>query len=167
MGCNAEHMAPTVFERQAQEAAQLYMYVLESLGKDVPLGVKQDASYRYGRPNEKTIVALCSEVRGMTDDQLNRIVYDGRKSEARRLATWWEEHQAEDARRERIEAKEALIESRQLVTIVWDSNGKMVSATASDELSPDPKLIEMAKDIGGCVQTTGGFQVNASHVIVP
>lgn len=46
---------------------------------------------------------LCEALRGMSDDQLDRWVYDGRRAISRELAGWWEEHQDEDSRRVRDE----------------------------------------------------------------
>ena len=53
----------------------------------------------------------------MPDDDVNRIVYDARNPQSRKLADWWEKHQEADRKREseeeeaiaRQEAYEAVI----------------------------------------------------------
>lgn len=41
--------------------------------------------------------ALCALIKGMTEEELNKFVYDGRSPTARRLANWWDDHQEKDA----------------------------------------------------------------------
>lgn len=50
---------------------------------------------------------MCSAIRALTDEQMNRIVYDGRNPKARSLADWWEKHLEADRIREEQERKEA------------------------------------------------------------
>ena len=50
---------------------------------------------------------LCKTIRGMNENQLNTIVYNGRDKTSRDLANWWEEHEAADRAREAQERKEA------------------------------------------------------------
>lgn len=104
MPCNSDHMEPTTRERQYREAAQLLIYVYRSLGlTPIHPQLRADAASIYGgNHGEKNMGTLCGLLKNMTEVQLAKIVYDGRNPEARRLADWWDEHKAEDAKREQI-----------------------------------------------------------------
>ena len=98
MPCNSNHMEPTARERQHSKAATLLVYALKAMDKPVHASLLRDAIDIYGGQNgEASMAALCTLLRSMTDEQRNRIVYDGRNPMARRLADWWDKHQAEDA----------------------------------------------------------------------
>lgn len=110
MPCNTDHMEPTVKERQQQDAAKVLFYVKTALGRTVPGELRAAAEDVYGRGihPDNVVRMLCECFRSMTDAEMNRIVYDGRNREARRAADWWEEHQAEDAKRMVAERKAAM-----------------------------------------------------------
>lgn len=42
---------------------------------------------------------LCEKIRGINEDELNQIVYNGRDKDSRRLADWWDEHNKFDRAR--------------------------------------------------------------------
>lgn len=106
MPCNSEYMEPSVAERQCRDAAQLLIYVLTELGKNVPKYLREDAEDIYGgHSGDKYMKRLCKELSEMEELQIDRIVYNARSSESRRLADWWEEHQRQDKIREMIETK--------------------------------------------------------------
>ena len=71
------------------------------MGKDIPKEYKEAAESYY--PNTKLlnemVVDLCSTIRQMTDEQRDKIIYDGRNSDARKLADWWDEHKKADEAR--------------------------------------------------------------------
>ncbi|AMO44240.1 hypothetical protein DSS3P8_182 [Roseobacter phage DSS3P8] len=113
MPCNTEHMEPTVRERQKKEAATLLVFALNGLGKPVRKSLQSAASSLYGNgvDGDEVVAELCATIRVMTPKQRDAIVYNGRVKMSRRLADWWEEHQAEDIKREALERK-ALLKKR-------------------------------------------------------
>lgn len=40
---------------------------------------------------------LCSLIKGLTEEQLEKYVYNARDWDSRRLADWWETHQLKDS----------------------------------------------------------------------
>lgn len=105
MPCRSDYMEPSVQERQQQQAAQLLVFVRNKLGKKIDKGLKEAADYPGASPKGDILMeSLCSEIRAMSEGELDRIVYNGRDPVSRRLADWWDEHQAEDAKRREIEA---------------------------------------------------------------
>ncbi|WNL50769.1 hypothetical protein RPALISO_182 [Ruegeria phage RpAliso] len=102
MPCNSDHMEPTVKERQHKLSAELLVFVYEKLGKPVSAFLRQDAKNTYG--GGPHMASLCTAIRDMSEDELNRIVYNGRDPMSRRLADWWEEHQREDLKAREAEA---------------------------------------------------------------
>lgn len=109
MPCNSDCMKPTTRERQRKEAAQLLLYVLESLDvSPVSSELIHSAKDVYGGSNkigDKWVVQLCDQIHAMTDEQVNKIVYNGRDPMSRRLADWWDEHQEQDRIRKEAEAQ--------------------------------------------------------------
>jgi len=100
-------MKPTVKERQQQQAAKNLVYIYGALGQTVPADVAHASADIYGGTDgEENMKTLCIILRLMTDEQRNRIVYDGRTPDARRLADWWDEHKAEDDKALALAAKE-------------------------------------------------------------
>lgn len=102
-------MEPSRHEKESRLAAQLLIYALPLAGGGVPQWVIPVAQDLYGDPhrlNELTVM-LCSLCRGLSEDDKNRIIYDGRNSDARKLADWWDEHQEADRIREQKERSAA------------------------------------------------------------
>ena len=101
MPCNSDYMEPNAIEKNTKQTAQNLVYVYKSLGKDIPKAYKEAAESYY--PNTKLlnemVVHLCSILRQMPHDEMDKIVYDGRNSNARKLADWWDEHKKADEAR--------------------------------------------------------------------
>lgn len=109
MPCNCDYMEPNAAEKNTKQTAQNLIYVYKSLGKDIPSAYKDAAETYY--PNihllNEIVIDLCSTIRQMTDEQRDKIIYDGRNSDARKLADWWEKHQkADEARIKKEKLKE-------------------------------------------------------------
>jgi hypothetical protein len=104
MPCRSDHMETTVRERQRQDAAKHLVYILGKMNQPVPANVASAAVDKYGT-DDMPMRTLCIFMGEMSEEQLNRIVYDGRSAEARALADWWEEHQREDEIARKAEAK--------------------------------------------------------------
>lgn len=113
MPCKSDYMAPTGYELKIVATAKLLKYVAESLGRDVHPDVEylsQDCNYScVTRVKGDAIVeSLCTVMRGLNADTIDRVVYQTRSRDARALADWWEEHQAADRKREAKENKDKL-----------------------------------------------------------
>ena len=48
---------------------------------------------------------LCDKIRNFTEEQQDYYLYDGKDSNARQLAEWWDKHQKEDKRRSKNEVE--------------------------------------------------------------
>ncbi len=58
---------------------------------------------------------LCELLHGLSEEDMARIVYDGRRKESRDLANWWEQHQEVDRQREAMEARAVEKERREAI----------------------------------------------------
>lgn len=102
MACNSDHQRPSQRELESVRVCSLIVFVLGHYGRDVPVSIRRRADSCYGDMqylDEDTarLCALCAKV----DDSF---IYNGRDANARRLATWWDDHQAADRKREQQEA---------------------------------------------------------------
>lgn len=72
--------------------------------------IKTAKDARYGNVSEvdNWTALLCKTIRSMSDAEKDAIVYNGKKTEARALADWWERHQAWDKKRKAQERKEKI-----------------------------------------------------------
>jgi glucuronate isomerase len=122
MPCNSDYMNPTGKEVAIKRTATLLVYALTALGQKVPTDIKRRADNLYGadsatynsdrtdkaRPtrNDDSVVALlCKTVKGMSDDERERVIYNAHDATARDLASWVEEHERAD--RERLARENA------------------------------------------------------------
>lgn len=105
MPCRSDYMEPTNKEKRLQETAQLLMYVRSN----TKTGVKISNALRSAAGNlyctKDYVPELCGVIRGLSEEDKDRIMYDGRNPTARKLADWWDEH--EEADRVRREAEKA------------------------------------------------------------
>ena len=112
MPCDSSHMAPTEHEEESIRVAKLIVLAFGYLNKDVPEWISKAAANCYGdtkRIHQLTAM-LCATCKSLHDD----ILYNGHDREARKLATWWDDHKEADRIREvrekeKIEAKQAKI----------------------------------------------------------
>lgn len=104
MACNSEHLRQTNKEIELQKAAQLYLFVRDCLGIPVPPELEQAANTLYC--TDDYTESLCSTLQGFNEEQMQRIVYDGRNKQSRELADWWEAHLQADQKR--LQSEEAL-----------------------------------------------------------
>lgn len=103
MPCRSDYMEPNEREKESQRVAMLLIYTVEKLGSGKVSGkLVKTATDPYGNVVrlDRDTAELCSLIRSMNPEQLNRIVYDGRDANARKLADWWEHHEEADKLRE-------------------------------------------------------------------
>ena len=76
MPCRSDYLEPNFREAQLQRTAQLYIYVLNKLGYvSTDPGVEEASNSIYGRGTD-CVPLLCEELKGLTESQLNEIVYN-------------------------------------------------------------------------------------------
>lgn len=105
MPCNSDYLAPTTLEVETQRAAKLLVYLRARLGKKVEPWMEDEAD-KYYADDKRIWPALCADLSSLTPEQTEEIVYDAHSEMARDLASWWERHQREDAKRTAAEDKE-------------------------------------------------------------
>jgi hypothetical protein len=115
MPCNSDYLSDTPAETATRRVAGHLAYLKLSLGQEVSAQIKRDISFK-DYPNtdhlNEYVVELCTILGGLTEDQLNHIVYDGKNPKARDLANWWDYHKQADA--ERIAKEEAEARRKEL-----------------------------------------------------
>lgn len=109
MPCRSDYLEPTRKEELLQETATLYAYALDELGMEVPNSVLQATTDIYCSVD--FVRDLCNLINDMTEDEVNRVVYNARSITSRRLADWWEKHQEADQQRLAEEAVESAIQA--------------------------------------------------------
>lgn len=127
MPCRSEYMEPNKREEESRLVARLLVYVMRAQGVTPLAQYVHIADNYYGdqdRVDELT-AELCRMVRGMSDDDASRIVYNGRSKAARRLADWWERHEQADRVRMEKEKK--------------DSERKRIRERALAKLTPEER----------------------------
>lgn len=111
MPCTYDGPEATHFDHAIYRAAPLLVYVREAMNQPIVYWVRQYThKLLYSGTQEIAdgiTSMLCEACRNMTEDQKQKIIYDGRNPNARKLADWWEEHQEADRKREAKEAKAA------------------------------------------------------------
>jgi hypothetical protein len=92
-------------EAYRQTTAKLYLYAATSAKEAIPDELVGDSKDYYCKRDYTQY--LCGLIKGMTEIELNSIVYNARSKQSRELADWWEEHESGETRREQedIEAE--------------------------------------------------------------
>ena len=102
MPCNSDYMDPNQSERNSKEVAEHLMYI-QSLQPYIilPKYISEAANNFYGNSDKlnEMVVLLCSIISRFDNEELNRIVYNGKDPKSRKLANWWDIHEKEDAKR--------------------------------------------------------------------
>lgn len=99
MPCRSDYMEPTKKEALLQETARLLIYVRMNTNSGVKVTDKLKNAARDSYCRHDYVSELCAAIHALTEEEMDRIVYDGRNSEARKLADWWDKHQEADRRR--------------------------------------------------------------------
>lgn len=113
MPCDSSYLEPNSREKAHQEAAILYLHLLGELRLPVPDWVAEEAENIYAG-DARLFPDLCATLTGLGAKGREDVIYgDAHNPMARRLADWWEEHEAADmARREREESEAAVEAAR-------------------------------------------------------
>ena len=106
MPCRSDYMEPTHSEREQRKACKNLMWLTKKLGRDVPEGLEDATKHIYGRwQGHDAIIELCGLIREIGEDRLEKIVTNHIRSvRATSIMQFWNEHKAEDRRREKREA---------------------------------------------------------------
>jgi hypothetical protein len=111
MPCRSDYMEQTNSEKRFQETAKLLVWAWSKyFDHQIPERYRA-AAENYYAGNVGQVEELCKllrEAKTRTPRVFNDVlVYNARDPNSRKLATWWEEHEAEDQKRERAEAQAA------------------------------------------------------------
>lgn len=111
MPCTSNYQDPTHEETNRIEIANHLIYAQECIGHVPSPKLREIANHVYGEGDfttDELTQQLCKLLGMFSETQLNKIVYDGKKAKARKLADWWEKHQEADRKREEEEAEQTL-----------------------------------------------------------
>lgn len=109
MPCNSDYMGETRLEYNLKHTAQLYMYLMFATNRGV------DPDIAWAAKGNKPLIQdskghldhitalLCEELKQLSPEDSERVVYDGHSKHARALADWWEKHQEADEERAKSE----------------------------------------------------------------
>ena len=101
MPCQSDYLAQSGQELESIRVCELILYIFACYGKDCPKWINETACNYYGnvsRLDEATTI-LCALCREMSEQEKTKFMYDGRNECARKLASWFERHEAWDNRR--------------------------------------------------------------------
>jgi hypothetical protein len=116
MPCTSNYPDPTSRNRLLQSTAARLVYVNTALKRIVTPKMREAAKNVYCTSDYvETLCTLLTHLQKNDEPLFDKIVYDARSADARKLATWWEKHQRADAERIKREAadnaREVLIRS--------------------------------------------------------
>lgn len=97
MPCNSEYMRQNDYEKRLQETAQLLVFAMRKLGQSPTPVMTETADNDYARYDFTP--DLCKLINGLSEFEVDQIIYNGRDPMSRRLADWWERHQKADKER--------------------------------------------------------------------
>lgn len=100
MPCKSDYMNPTTKEKELKETAQLLIYVNNQCGISSPKELVIASQNDYC--SDDYVPELCRMLKSMSEEGIERIVYNARDPQSRRLADWWEKHKAADEAREKL-----------------------------------------------------------------
>ena len=128
MPCRSDYMEQTGIEKRFQETCQLLIYVKEQLGLEVSDKLRESADTMYCKDDR--VAELCDVITKLDAGDREELIYGNPKDKtARKLADWWEEHEAADRARREKEAKEA--RKKKLKKSAWK---KLKKALTEEEI---------------------------------
>ena len=101
MPCQSDYMNPTGAELESKRVCKYIVYLYTRLKKKVPKWIQTAAEDYYGNPRrlDEATKILCETCRSLLTKEVEAYIYDAHNKQARKLATWWENHQEWDKRR--------------------------------------------------------------------
>ena len=117
MPCHVD--PPSYLELETQNVAQLTIFLNEKLGIETPEGIQRAAKNLFGNSADIRDMGpeLCSKLKKLTKTQMKNWVYNAHDSMSRKLADWWESHQAEDKKHLEADIKSAKEEAAKQAAI--------------------------------------------------
>ena len=106
MPCDSSHMERNRHEEESKRAAELICWILDQQeGRSPAAWIRKAAADYYGSSKDldtltQLLCTLCKELP-------NEVIYNGYDGGARKLADWWDEHQAADREKARKAGEEA------------------------------------------------------------
>ena len=97
MPCNSEYMRQNDYEKRLQQTAQLLVFAMRKLGQSPTPVMTETADNDYAQYDFTP--DLCKLINGLSEFEVDQIIYNGRDPMSRRLADWWERHQQADKER--------------------------------------------------------------------
>lgn len=105
MPYRSDYMEPTAREQYCQHTAQLYLYAMEILSKqgthtwtpELIKDVTLAANHMYASSDYTP--HLCALINKLSPAEQDLVLYNARERMSRKLADWWEQHQAVDNQR--------------------------------------------------------------------
>lgn len=107
MSCRNEYLNETALEIESRIVAAHLVYVFTKLKQESHITsemTKASTAY-YGNVKmvDEWTALLCATLTGLSETNIDAIVYNARDACSRSLADWWERHQAWDKKREEDE----------------------------------------------------------------
>jgi hypothetical protein len=98
MGCRSDYMEPTGYEEQIKDTVNHLVYLYSVIEKPRTAALIKASKDIYFDTSEgdRWVAELCSELRKLDAETFDKVVYNAKVPESRRLADWWEEHEAAD-----------------------------------------------------------------------
>ena len=114
MPCRSDYLAPNARETESLLVAKLLLYLGDH---DLALRAASKTIYGNTQMLDEWTAKLCTVCENLSDHAKDRLMYDGRVPMARKLADWWDDHQAADYKRDveevdRIDSEIDTLESR-------------------------------------------------------
>lgn len=111
MPCRCDYFeeTPSVFDKQVKNTIKNLLWVKDQMGvhpgEELVNAYTKNTGFTLDE-GDKWVAELCATIELFSDDMMERIVYNAKSKKSRRLADWWEEHQAADRKRRKKEKKE-------------------------------------------------------------
>ncbi len=121
MGCDSSYMQQTSWEKEVSDLATFLVHVHKE-NKHLPRispEIKENAGKYYADSTklDEYTALLCGTLRSLSEQDLEKTVYNAKNKTSRDLANWWEKHQEEDDRKEKEEQFE---QERKLKKVIDD-----------------------------------------------
>ena len=79
-------------EIESRKVCELILIFDKKMGIVTPYEIKKWAEYGYHNHCDIVVPMLCEKINSLSEEELERIVYNGRDRESRRLADWFDDH---------------------------------------------------------------------------